>query len=62
MHIERIGDDIEIAVGVPDARLIDLGRRKRVPIAGLTTLALAELMAVCAWPAIAEAQAQRVSA
>jgi hypothetical protein len=62
MHVERIGDDIEIAVGVPDARLLDLGRRRRVPIAGLTTLSLAEIMASCAWPAIAEAQAQRVSA
>ncbi len=62
MHIERIDDEIEIAVGVPDARLLDLGRRRRVTIAGSTTLSLAEVMASCAWPAIAEAQAQRVSA
>lgn len=62
MHIERHDDDIEIAVGVPDARLLDLGRRRRVPISGMTILSLAEIMASCAWPAIAEAQAQRVSA
>jgi hypothetical protein len=62
MHVERIGDEIEIAVGVPDARLLDLGRRRRLAIAGLTTLTLAEAMAICAWPSIAEAQAQRASA
>jgi hypothetical protein len=53
MHIERVGEEMEIAVGVPDARLADLGRRQRLPVAGLTTHALAELIAGCAWPTIA---------
>jgi hypothetical protein len=53
MHIERIGEDVEIAVGVPDARLADLGRRQRLPMGRLTTHALAELIAGCAWPVIA---------
>jgi hypothetical protein len=53
MHIERVGGEIEVAVGLPDARLADLGRRQRLPLQGLTTHALAELIASCAWPAIA---------
>ncbi len=53
MHIERVGEDIEVAVGVPDARFAHLGRRERLPVAGLTTHAVAELIAGCAWPAIA---------
>jgi hypothetical protein len=53
MHIERVGGEIEVAVGLPDARLADLGRRHRLPLQGLTTHALAELIASCAWPAIA---------
>ena len=52
MHIERIGEEVEVAVGLADARLADLGRRQRVPLPGLTTHALAELIASCAWPAI----------
>jgi hypothetical protein len=53
MLVERVGEEIEVAVGVPDARLADLGRRQRLPIKGLTTHALAELIASSAWPAIA---------
>jgi hypothetical protein len=53
MHIERIAEEIEVAVGVPDARLSDLARRQRIPVKGLTTHALAELIAACTWPAIA---------
>ena len=53
MHIERIGEEVEIAVGVADARLASLGRRQRVLLQGMTTHALAELIASCAWPAIA---------
>lgn len=53
MLIERIGEDIEIAVGIPEARLAGLGRRQRVPLRGMTTHALAEQIASCAWPAIA---------
>jgi hypothetical protein len=52
MHIERIAGEMEVAVGLPDARLIDLGRRRRVPLHGMTTHVLAELIASCAWPAI----------
>jgi hypothetical protein len=53
MLVERVGDEIEVAVGLPDARLSDLGRRQRLPLPGLTTHALAELIASCTWPAIA---------
>ena len=53
MHIERIGEEVEIAVGVADVRLANLGRRQRVLLQGMTTHALAELIANCAWPAIA---------
>jgi hypothetical protein len=53
MQVERIGDEVDIAVGMPDARLADLARRQRISVKGLTTHALAELIASCAWPAIA---------
>ncbi len=53
MHIERIAEEIEVAVGVPEARLADLARRQRIPVRALTTHALAELIAGCSWPAIA---------
>jgi hypothetical protein len=53
LHIERIAEEIEVAVGVPEAHLGDLARRQRIPVKGLTTHALAELVAACAWPAIA---------
>jgi hypothetical protein len=61
MHIERLGQEMEVAVGVAEAHLADLGRRRRIPVQGMTTHALAELIASCAWPAIArsrEAQGQ----
>ena len=53
MHIERLPHEMEVAVGVREAQLIDLGRRRRVPVDGMTIHALAELIASCAWPAIA---------
>jgi hypothetical protein len=53
MHIERHPHEMEVAVGVRDPHLVDLGRRRRVPIEGMTIHVLAELMASCAWPAIA---------
>lgn len=53
MHIERIAEEMEVAVGLPDAGLADLGRRQRVPLHGMTTHVLAELIASCAWPGIA---------
>jgi hypothetical protein len=52
MHIERIGPEMEVAVGLPDASLMKLGRRRRIAISGMTTHSLAELIASCAWPAI----------
>jgi hypothetical protein len=52
MHIDRREDEIEVAVGLPDRRLVNLGRRERVPLQGLTTHTLAEAIASCAWPAI----------
>jgi hypothetical protein len=53
MHIERLARELEVAVGVRDPQLITLGRRRRIPVDGLTIHALAELIASCAWPAIA---------
>lgn len=52
MHIERVASEMEVAVGLPDASLMQLGRRRRLAINGMTTHALAELIASCAWPAI----------
>jgi hypothetical protein len=52
MHIDRVDSEMEVAVGVPDARLVTLGRRRRIPVQGMTTHALAELIASCAWPTI----------
>jgi len=52
MHIERHLHEMEVAVGVREPQLIDLGRRRRVPVEGITIHALAELIASCAWPAI----------
>jgi hypothetical protein len=52
MHIERHLHEMEVAVGVREPHLIDLGRRRRVPVEGMTIHTLAELIASCAWPAI----------
>jgi hypothetical protein len=53
MHIERLPYEMEVAVGVREPQLADLGRRRRIPVDGMTIHALAELIASCAWPAIA---------
>lgn len=53
MYIDRLDQEIEVAVGLPDAHLADLGRRERIALEGMTMHALAELIASCAWPAIA---------
>jgi hypothetical protein len=53
MHIERLPQEIEVAVGLREAHLVELGRRRRIPVDGLTVHALAEMVASCAWPAIA---------
>jgi|GEM_PF-2199793 len=53
MHIERLAHEIEVAVGVREAHLAGLGRRRRLPVQGMTIHALAETIAGCAWPAIA---------
>ncbi len=52
MHIERVGHEMEVAVGVRDASLIELGRRRRMAIAGMSVHSLAELIASCAWPVV----------
>jgi hypothetical protein len=62
MHIERLAHAIEVAVGVREARLIDLGRRRRIALEGMTTHSLAELIAGCAWPSIAHFREARRSA
>src|SRR5262249_1044553 len=62
MHIERLGHAMEVAVGVHDASLVALGRRRSLPVEGMTVHALAELIAGCAWPAIARFKQVRGSA
>jgi hypothetical protein len=52
MHIERHPLEMEVAVGVREPQLVDLARRHRLPIEGMTIHTLAELIANCAWPAI----------
>jgi hypothetical protein len=59
MHIERLAHEMEVAVGVRDPHLIDCGRRRRIPVDGLTIHGLAELLASCAWPAIARFRESR---
>jgi hypothetical protein len=53
MHIERLPHELEVAVGVREPQLAALGRRRRIPVDGMTIHALAELIASCAWPTIA---------
>ena len=59
MHIETLEDAMEVAVGAHDARLVALDRLHRLPLEGMTIHALAELIAGCAWPAIAYFQDDR---
>ena len=61
MHIERHPHEMEVAVGVREPNLAEAGRRRRVPIEGMTVHVLAELMASCAWPAIASSKDTRPS-
>jgi hypothetical protein len=53
MHIDLLTDVLEISVGVADPNRLDLARRHRIDIAGLTPHAAAEILASAAWPAIA---------
>lgn len=53
MHIDRHAHELEVAVGVRDSQLAKLGRRRRLPVAGLTIHTLAEVIASCVWPAVA---------
>jgi hypothetical protein len=62
MHIDHRGSEVEVAVGVPDALFINLGRRRRIPVAGLATHPLAEVIADCAWPVISRSRDSRRSA
>jgi pyruvate/2-oxoglutarate dehydrogenase complex dihydrolipoamide acyltransferase (E2) component len=62
MHIERVAHDMEVAVGVGDQRLIEFGRRRRIPVDNMTIHALAELIAACAWPTIAHLRETRPQA
>jgi hypothetical protein len=62
MHIDHRGAELEVAVGVPDALFINLGRRRRIPVAGLTVHPLAEVIADCAWPVISRSRDSRRSA
>lgn len=62
MHIERLPHELEVAVGVREPHLVDLGRRRRIPVEGMTIHGLAELIASCAWPAIARFRESRSEA
>jgi hypothetical protein len=53
MHIDRHAHQLEVAVGVRDSHLANLGRRRRLPITGLTIHTLADVIASCVWPAVA---------
>jgi len=59
MQIERLPHEVEVAVGVRDAQLMGLGRRRRIPIEGMTVHSLAELIGGCAWPVIARVRDMR---
>lgn len=59
MHIDRLDQEIEVAVGLPDPHLAGLGRRERIAVDGMTMHALAEMIAGCAWPAIERYRATR---
>jgi hypothetical protein len=56
MHIDQPGDGIEVAVGVPDASLMDLARARWIAGRDVTLPVLAEALASCAWPSIARAK------
>jgi hypothetical protein len=62
MHIDHRGAEVEVAVGVPDALFINLGRRRRIAVADLATHPLAEVIADCAWPVISRSRDSRRSA
>jgi hypothetical protein len=62
MHIDHRGAEVEVSVGVPDALFINLGRRRQIPVAGLATHPLAEVIADCAWPVISRSRDSRRSA
>ena len=62
MHIERLPHEMEVAVGVREPQLAALARRRRIPVDGMTIHALAELVASCAWPAIARFRETRPQA
>jgi hypothetical protein len=62
MHIERLPHEMEVAVGVREPHLADLGRRRRLPVEGMTIHGLAEIIAACAWPAIARFRESRQQA
>ncbi len=57
MVLERQSEALEISVGVADVARLDLGRRHRLSVDGITPHALAEHMASSAWPSIADARA-----
>lgn len=55
MHIDEVGDHVEISVGVPDPHRLDLARRQQLASERLAAYELAEAMATSAWPALAHA-------
>lgn len=55
MHIDASDGGLDVSVGVPDPRRLDLARRQHLPAERLASYELAEQMASCAWPALASA-------
>lgn len=55
MYIDLVRRALEVAVTVTDRARGELGRRQRVDIDGMDAHKLAEAMATCAWPVVADA-------
>lgn len=55
MHIDEVNGGLDISVGVPDPGRLDLTRRQQLSKDRLASYELAEAMASCAWPALADA-------
>ncbi len=55
LHLDQVGEHIEVSVGVPDPHRLDLARRQKLPAERLAAYELAEAMVTCSWPALAHA-------
>lgn len=62
VHIDRLAHEFEIAVTGNAAGAREIGRRRRLPVDGMTVQALAELIAGCVWPTVTRVRDKRPSA